>query len=635
MPSSRGDGRLAMDPWVREALYPGASLMDDEEVEAVTRVMRSRSLFRYYGPRQPEEVALYEHEWAKHIGVRHALAVNSGTSALLCALVACGVRRGDEVIIPAFAWASVPNAVIQVGAVPVVVDIDRGLTIDPRAVEDAIGPKTSAILPVHMRGAPCAIDEITAVATAAGIPIVEDACQAAGVTYRGRPAGSFGLVAAFSTQFAKLISTGEGGAVLTDDDACHRAALDTHDPANALRRGEEPSAYPGLNLRCTEIQAAIGRVQLRRVSELVEVTRGYAARIAETVEADPVLRAPAPPRCRGRERDRRDLLLRFGRGLHVACVIHSGRTASLRRRSTSRASRISMSPRVGGRSMRSWPKSAGGPRTVVRPSTFSRQPSRSTFTHCTTTTMSPRSARRSNAPAHVRSRHSVGRGPTLRGRQARVFGRVDDTALVTTPVSDRDESGDVKALPAGTPPVTRVQAGRDIAGQLYFRIANLALGLVTTIVLVRALGDDLFGQWVTILAVLGLAGSFGISGLSNVAIERAAAAPAESAKWIGALVTLRLALTPIVTVTSLAVCLLVSDSRSMQVAAVAVNTVLLTVAIGSSRIVFQLRVKNTTVSAIDLANGLVWACAVVLVAFLGPSLRPSPLRSRSLRTPRT
>jgi len=276
-------------PTLRDALFPGASLMDDEETEAVARVMRSGSLFRYYGLETPNEVADYEEEWAAHIGVRHALAVNSGTSALFCALVAAGVEHGDEVIVPAFAWASVPNAVLQVGALPVVVDVDESLTLDPEAVQRHIGPRTAAILPVHMRGAPSAMHELVAVAADAGVPIVEDACQAAGVTAGGRPVGSFGRVGAVSTQYAKLVSTGEGGVVLTDDPEAYVAALDAHDPANAIRRGEEPSTYPGLNLRCTEIQAAIGRVQLRRLGSLVERTRAQSARVVEAIGQIPEL----------------------------------------------------------------------------------------------------------------------------------------------------------------------------------------------------------------------------------------------------------------------------------------------------------------------------------------------------------
>ena len=169
-------------------------------------------------------------------------------------------------------------------------------------------------------------------------------------------------------------------------------------------------------------------------------------------------------------------------------------------------------------------------------------------------------------------------------------------------------------------PVTRTQAGRDIVGQLVFRIADLALGVVTTLVLVRSLGDDRFGQWVTIFAVIGLAGSFGLQGLSNVAIERTAAKPSEGGMWVGSLVTLRLALSPFVTFVSLAVCLAIADSREMRLAAVVAHTILLTGAIAAARIVFQLRLRNTTASAVGFASSAAWGGAVLLIAFLGPSL---------------
>ena len=267
--------------------YPGASFIGEDEVNAVTRVARSRNLFRYYGFGQPDEVAAYEREWAAHVGVAHALAVNSGTSALFCSLVAAGVRTGDEVIVPAFAWASVPNAVLQLGAVPVVVDVDRSLTIDVDAVERAITSRTVAVLPVHMRGTSCAMDVLIACAREHGLMIVEDACQAAGVTFQGRPVGSFGCAAAFSTQFAKLVCTGEGGVVVTDDRTRYEAALDAHDPASAFRRGAPLSEYPAMNLRCTELQAAVGRVQLRRLPELIARTTAHAARISQVVSTLP------------------------------------------------------------------------------------------------------------------------------------------------------------------------------------------------------------------------------------------------------------------------------------------------------------------------------------------------------------
>lgn len=271
------------------APYPGASMIDAEEAEAVAEVMRSRNLFRYYGFSEPQEVEEYEREWAERIGVRYALAVNSGTSALFCALVAAGVKPGDEVIVPAFGWISLPNAVLQAGGIPVVVDVDDTLTIDVEAVERNLTEQTAAVVPVHMRGSASALDELTALADRAGIRLIEDACQAAGVTYKHRSVGSFGIASGFSTQFAKLVCTGEGGVVATDDSMVYEAALDVHDPAGALRRGADVSSYPGHNFRMTELSAAVGRVQLRRLPEVVEQNRVHAGRISSCIDSLPGL----------------------------------------------------------------------------------------------------------------------------------------------------------------------------------------------------------------------------------------------------------------------------------------------------------------------------------------------------------
>jgi dTDP-4-amino-4,6-dideoxygalactose transaminase len=280
---------LTLRPDAELAPYPGASLIDAEEAQAVAEVIRSRNLFRYYGFGEPREVEEYEREWAARVGVRHALGVNSGTSALFCALVAAGVQPGDDVVVPAFAWVSLPNAVLQIGAIPVVVDVDESLTLDVEAVERSLTARTTAVVPVHMRGSCCALDDLVALAERTGVQLVEDACQAAGVTYRGRSVGSFGVASAFSTQYAKLVCTGEGGVVVTDDDGVYEAALDAHDPAAALRRGGDVSSYPGHNFRLTELSAAVGRIQLRRMPEVVARTRSYAARIAACVDATPFI----------------------------------------------------------------------------------------------------------------------------------------------------------------------------------------------------------------------------------------------------------------------------------------------------------------------------------------------------------
>lgn len=278
-------------------MYPGASGLGDEEAAAVARVMDSRALFRYYGLSEPQEVAQYEQEWSGRIGTRHALAVNSGSSALLCALVAAGVGHGDEVLIPAYTWIATANMVLQTGATPVLVEIDDSLTMDPTDAERRLTSRTKAVLPVHMRGSACEMEQLGQLARTAGLALIEDACQAAGGSYRGVPLGRLGDAGVFSTQYAKLVTSGEGGIMVTDDADLYRRALDVHDPANAMRRGEAPAAYPGFNFRCSELQAAVGRIQLHRLNDLVDRLRANAAmldsllgdiRLARRVSRDPV-----------------------------------------------------------------------------------------------------------------------------------------------------------------------------------------------------------------------------------------------------------------------------------------------------------------------------------------------------------
>jgi O-antigen/teichoic acid export membrane protein len=169
-------------------------------------------------------------------------------------------------------------------------------------------------------------------------------------------------------------------------------------------------------------------------------------------------------------------------------------------------------------------------------------------------------------------------------------------------------------------PVSRARAGRDIAGQTVLRVANLALGVGVTVVVVRTLGDSAFGQWSTLLAITNVVGYFGVLGLHQVAVERASSDPATQPAWVGSLLTLRLALTGPTTLVAAAACLWVADSGDMRTAAVLVCAAIPFSAAAAVRIVFQLEVRNTLASAIELANGLAWAAAVVLVAVLGGGL---------------
>jgi dTDP-4-amino-4,6-dideoxygalactose transaminase len=224
------------------------------------------------GPR----VAEFEAAFAARHEVRHAVAVTSGTTALHVTLAALGVGPGDEVIVPAFTWVAAANVVVHCGATPVLCDIERHtFNLDPALVAAKVGPRTRAVLAVHQFGLCADVDAIQAAAP--GVPLVEDAACAAGAAYRGRSAGGLGLAGAFSFHPRKVLTTGEGGMVTTNDDALAARV-------RALRNHGTELDLPGFNYRMTDLQAAIGVVQLRKLDALFE-ERGrraeqYRARLA-------------------------------------------------------------------------------------------------------------------------------------------------------------------------------------------------------------------------------------------------------------------------------------------------------------------------------------------------------------------
>ncbi len=251
-------------------MFPGGMAVGPEEEEAVLEVVRSRCLFRHYGPPPgPGKAAELEQAFAAFMGARYAVAVTSGTAALITGLHAIGVGPGDEVIIPAYTWIASATAVMAVGAVPVIAEVDETLTLDPADVERKITPYTRAIMPVHMRGVPCRMAELTDIAHRHGCRIIEDTAQADGGSYRGRRLGTLGDVGCFSLQFNKIITCGEGGIVLTDQEEVWKRALMYHDPVSALRFPPEET-LAGVNYRLSELQAAVALVQLRRLEGLLE-----------------------------------------------------------------------------------------------------------------------------------------------------------------------------------------------------------------------------------------------------------------------------------------------------------------------------------------------------------------------------
>ena len=239
----------------------------------------------------------FEEELAAFTGARHALAVSSGTAALICALQACGIGPGDEVLVPAYTWMATAAAVLQVGAVPVLIDVDDTLTMDPADLAARLTPRSRAVIPVHMINRPCDMEAILAVARGAGLRVIEDAAQAVGVRYRDRFCGTMGDMGVFSFNQHKNMTCGEGGAILTDDPDLMARAVNAHDMGIAWRPGQDaarPAVFVGSNFRISEIQGAILRVQLRRLPRRLARMRARIAVLSDAVAGLPVARHADP-----------------------------------------------------------------------------------------------------------------------------------------------------------------------------------------------------------------------------------------------------------------------------------------------------------------------------------------------------
>ena len=268
-------------------MFPGGlRVAEDEEeaaVEAVRDVIRSKRLFRFYGVTpslRRSKTRELETAFARRIETAHALAVNSGTSALVCALVGLEIGPGDEVVVPAYTWISTATAVLAAGAVPVVAEVDDSLTIDPADVERKLSPHTKAIVAVHMRGAPAHMDELSELARARGVRLLEDVAQAAGGSFHGRPLGTIGDAGAFSFQISKIMTAGEGGMVTTNDRTVHRRAAMYHDSAAPPNMAVAKDEWLlGLNLRMSELHAAVLLVQLGRLDTLLSDLRARKRRL--------------------------------------------------------------------------------------------------------------------------------------------------------------------------------------------------------------------------------------------------------------------------------------------------------------------------------------------------------------------
>ena len=280
------DGGQPALPGPCPPMYPGGNIIDDREAQAVLDTVRQKRLFRYYGPTDaPSKTALLEKRFATHIGAGYTLAVTSGTASLVCALHALGVGPGDEVIVPAYTWIATASAVLSTGAIPVVAEVDESLTLDPADLPRRLSPHTRAIVPVHMRGVPCRMDEIMAFARQHGLKVVEDTAQANGASYRGRRLGTFGDAGCFSLQFNKIITSGEGGMMVTNDEGVWKRALMYHDVIGGLRNNiPAQETLWGVNFRMPELLAAVALAQLDRLETLLATMRGHKAVLRAAIE---------------------------------------------------------------------------------------------------------------------------------------------------------------------------------------------------------------------------------------------------------------------------------------------------------------------------------------------------------------
>lgn len=261
------------------------------EIDAIAAVIHSGKLFRYQEGGQCHQ---FEQRYAQYLDVGHVTLCASGSLALTAALAGVGIGPGDEVVVPAHTYMATAISVLAVGAIPIIVDVDESITLCPRSLRAAIGPRTRAVIPVHMWGLACDMDAIMAVARERQLRVIEDACQMVGGGYRGRKAGSIGDAGAFSFNYFKNLTCGEGGAVVTSDERIAQRVKCMVDCCGYFWTGKvqdvEPFAASGA--RASEIEGAMMNAQLDRIEGIVTRLRQNKKRILAGV-ADSGLR-PAP-----------------------------------------------------------------------------------------------------------------------------------------------------------------------------------------------------------------------------------------------------------------------------------------------------------------------------------------------------
>jgi 8-amino-3,8-dideoxy-alpha-D-manno-octulosonate transaminase len=271
---------------------PGFEVIGEEERAAVNELFDDGGILFRHGfdalRKGRYRVLEFERAFADWLGVGHALAVSSGSAAVKVALVGLGIQPGDEVITQAFTFVATVEAIVDIGATPVIVNVDDTLNMDPAELEAAITPRTRAVVPVHMLGVAAELERIAQIARVHDLLLLDDNCESLGAEWNGAKIGGTGDAGAFSLDFGKVITSGEGGVVATNDEEVYKLAREYHDHGHednpSLPRGRDTHRIHGFNYRLTEIQAAIAGAQLAKLDDLVAANRRNYARLEAVLQ---------------------------------------------------------------------------------------------------------------------------------------------------------------------------------------------------------------------------------------------------------------------------------------------------------------------------------------------------------------
>ncbi len=262
-------------PWA----LPGAYYIGEEEIQLVTQVLKAKSPYRYFGPDLQHMVDTLESEFRRIWQRNYALAVRSGTAALQVAMAAMEVGPGDEVLLPGYMWVSCINTIVNLGAIPRLVEVDETFCMDPNDLQKKISERTKVVMLIHMSGATGHIDKIAEITKKAGVYLLEDSAQAFPVKYHGKRVGTFGDMAIFSLQMNKNITSGEGGVIVCDDERLYKRSFAIHDLGYALNQegvldpSQEGFQLWGLGCRMSEITAACALAQLKKSDHIATKMR--------------------------------------------------------------------------------------------------------------------------------------------------------------------------------------------------------------------------------------------------------------------------------------------------------------------------------------------------------------------------